>query len=195
MMHLPGLRLLNEIERVVKGLERIGLAVRGLQGEGSDAVGDMFQVSNQTTLGETEKAIVADLVERIRELVEHEQNARRRLLEDRKTCLLDQIGRSYGVLLNAHVLTSHEAVDMLSALRLGVEFQMVQNLTVGRIHEIILLTQPGHLQKMAGRAMDPDERDEIRARFIRQELSDVCLVDAGRKRRSSGRRRQVKKNA
>jgi protein arginine kinase len=193
MMHLPGLRMMNEIESVVRGLERMGLAVRGLQGEGSDAVGDMFQVSNQATMGQTETEIMGQLTVLVKELVEHERNARLRLTEQRRIYLVDQVGRAYGVLLHAHVLSSRESFDMLSALRLGVEFNLVQNLTVGQINKIMLLTQPGHLQRMAGRVMDAEERDQLRARLLREQLKDLCLAEAGRKRRSSRRVERARK--
>ena len=163
MMHLPGLRLMGEIEAVVRGLERIGLAVRGLQGEGSEAVGDLYQISNQPTLGRSESAVIGHLLDVVQELAEHEEHARQRVAEQRSAHLLDEVGRSHGVLTNAHVLSSREAVDLLSSLRLGVEFRLVQNLTVQQIHEIVLLTQPGHLQRLVDREMEGDERDEARA--------------------------------
>lgn len=175
MMHLSGLRLLNEIEPLIRGLEKIGFAVRGLLGEGTEANGNMFQVSNQSTLGENERTIIDGLTEIVMEVARHEQNARERLMESRKTYVLDQIGRAFGILTHARVLSSDEAIDLLSGLRLGVELDMLENLTVVGINAIMLLTQPGHLQKMSGKALGPRERDEARAEIVCNKLKDVII--------------------
>jgi protein arginine kinase len=177
MMHLSGLKLMNEIEPAVKGMNRIGLAVRGLLGEGTEAYGDMFQVSNQSALGESEANIIQNLVRLVQEVATHEQNARARLMEQRKTCLLDQIGRAYGILMHAQVLSSREAIDLMSILKLGVDFGIVRNLTVSRINEIILLSQPGHLQRFVRKMLSPQERDETRARIVRQKLGNVSTQE------------------
>lgn len=170
MMHLSGLRLMDEIGQVIKGLEKMGFAVRGLLGEGSEAYGNMFQISNQSTLGEREEDIISQLNEISDELVRHEQNARMRLMEGRRSYVLDQIGRAFGVLVNAHILPSREAVDLLSGIRLGVEMGLVKNLTIAQLNEILLLTQPGHLQKMEKKTLGPGERDHVRARIVRNKL-------------------------
>lgn len=175
MMHLSGLRLMDEIGPVVKGLEKMGFAVRGLLGEGSEAYGNMFQISNQSTLGETEDSIIEQLIEITDELAMHEKNARSRLMECRKPQILDQIGRAYGILTNAHVLPSREAVDLLSGLRLGVEMGLVKNLTISQINEILLMTQPGHLQKIECKNLAPDERDQVRARMVSDRLKEVII--------------------
>ena len=175
MMHLSGLRLANDAEAVIRGLERIGFTVRGLLGEGTEAYGNMFQISNQSTLGETEEAIIERLTGIASLLACHEQNARERLMEDRRIYVADQIARAFGVLMNARLLSSKEAVDLLSGLRLGVELGLVSGLTLGRINEIMLLTQPGHLQKMTGRVIDSDERDEVRAGIVRRRLKGVSI--------------------
>lgn len=173
MVHLPGLRLIGEIEQVTKGLTRMGLAVRGLLGEGSDAYGNMFQVSNQSTLGEEESAIVAKLIHVTNELVREEQNARARLMESRRAFVADQVGRAFGILTHARLLSSMDAVNLLSDLKLGVELGLVKHLTTSRIHEIILLTQPGHMQTIAGKALEVQERDETRSRLVREKLKGV----------------------
>ena len=176
MMHLSGLRLIDEIEPVMKGLDRLGIAVRGLLGEGTEAYGNICQISNHSTLGETEEAIINGLTEIAREVAGHERNARLRLLEQKERRLRDQIGRAYGVLRHAHVIRSREAIDLLAALRLGVEFDLVEGLTVSDINEIMLVTQPGHLQKVLRTTLEPDERDEARAAMIREKLNGVTLV-------------------
>jgi len=176
MVHLSGLRLTEEIDAVVKGLDKLGLVVRGLLGEGTEAYGNMFQISNQGTLGQTEPEIIDWLTKVAEEVTLHEQNARSRLAESRRSYLLDYVGRAFGNLMYARLLSSKEAVDLLSGLRLGVELEMVKGLTIGKINEIMLLTQPGHLQKISERTLDPAERDEVRARVVRQKLGKVSLA-------------------
>lgn len=176
MLHVPGLRLINEIEPIIKGLTKIGLAVRGLQGEGTEASGNMYQISNQTTLGEPEAAIIERLIQIVGEVAQHEANARIRLMENRYVHVADYVGRAFGVLSHARVLTSHEALEMLSALRLGCEVGIVRDLDLASISRLILFQLPGHLQKSEHRAIPPDERDQVRARMIRQVVSLANLV-------------------
>ena len=175
MIHMPGLRLMGEIEQVTKALTRMCFAVRGLQGEGSDAYGNMFQISNQSTLGENEKDIIDRMIRIVDEVVRQERNARARLLENRRPFVVDQVGRSFGILTHAGLMPSMEAVDLLSMLKLGVDLGLVRNLTAAAIHEIILLTQPGHMQKIAGKIVDAQERDEMRARMVKDKLRGVSL--------------------
>ena len=170
MLHLPGLRLINEIDPVIKGLSKVGLAVRGLLGEGTEAFGNMFQISNQTTLGESEDAIIRRLIQIVGEVVDHERNARARLQEQKPDVVMDRVGRAYGVLCHAHVLTSGEALDLLSALRLGVELGLIRNLDTPAINELMVLTQPGHLQKIEGVELEAGQRDIVRARIMRQSI-------------------------
>ena len=168
MLHLPGLRLTNEVDPIVKGLTKIGLAVRGLLGEGTEAAGNMFQISNQTTLGESEPAIVERLIQIVTEVAVHERNARARLMEQRQPYLRDCVGRAYGILGNVCVLSSREVLDLLSGLRLGVDMGIMGGIEAGEINRLLLQTQPGHLQRTEGRAINPDERDEVRARRVRE---------------------------
>jgi len=176
MLHLTGLRLLNEIEPVVKGLDKIGLAVRGVQGEGSDAEGNIFQVSNQATLGESETEIV-DLLGKVGdELVQHERNARARLLQDRLPFVQDYVGRALGIMSHACLLSSGEVTDLVAAVRFGVELGMVQKVSPSELNEIMLLTQPGHLQKLYERVINPEERDELRAQLVKKRIASCELV-------------------
>ena len=170
MLHLPGLVIVKEIEPVIKGLNKIGLTARGLLGEGTDAMGNMFQVSNQVTLGEAETDIIRRLQTVIGELVGHEQNARRRLIEQRPVLLRDFVGRAYGTIMHAGLLTSREALDLLSAMSLGRELDMVENLEHSVINRLIILAQPAHLQKHLRRGLDIEERDAARARLLREEF-------------------------
>ncbi|MBN1673715.1 MAG: protein arginine kinase [Kiritimatiellae bacterium] len=175
MLHLPGLVLMSEMDPIVKGLNKIGLAVRGLWGEGTEASGNIFQISNQTTLGETELAIISRLTKIVAEIIEHEKNARMRLLEGREKTVLDYVGRAFGVLSYAHVLSSKEALYLLSGLRLGSELGMIANLEDELINEIMLLAQPGHLQKIEKKTLTPQERDEVRAWVVRRKLKGVRI--------------------
>ncbi len=173
MLHLPGLGLLNETEPVTKGLVRIGFAVRGLLGEGSDASGNMFQISNQRTLGECEADIINRLSEAVAEIVGHEKNARARLIEQRREYVGDFVGRSVGILTNAHLLSSRELLDLLSGLRLGRDLGMIRNIATSTMYELILLTQPGHMLKITAKDLTPEKRDEMRAQLVRSRLAGM----------------------
>lgn len=171
MLHLPGLVLMNEISPLMKGLGKIGLAVRGLMGEGTEASGNMFQISNQMTLGESEPQIIKTIMEIVEELLEHEANARARLLDRRESLIRDHVGRAYGILCNAHILTSKEAMDLLSGLRLGVDLGILRGVERRLVDELMLLTQPGHLQRVEEKALKPKERDRVRATLVRSRLA------------------------
>jgi protein arginine kinase len=171
MLHLPALSLLDEIRPVVNGLSKIGLAVRGMWGEGSDVAGHMYQVSNQITLGKVELEIVNHLGHIIRELMEHEENARNRLLQGHRYLIEDYVGRARGVLQYARILSSKEAFEMLSALRLGVSAGLVGDVGRESIDQLFLAIQPAHLQMHAGGEMDAVERGRLRARMVRQVLN------------------------
>jgi protein arginine kinase len=175
MLNLTGLKLMQEIGPVINGLEKIGFAVRGLLGEGTEAYGDMFQVSNQSTLGESELGIISRLSTIVRQIARYERNARIRLAQERRAFLEDQVGRAYGILMHARILTSREAMDLLSGLRLGLEYNILSGLQETQINELILVTQPGHLQKMAGRELDADARDAVRASIVRERLAGVAV--------------------
>lgn len=171
MLHLPGLVLMNEMGPIIKGMGKIGLAVRGLKGEGTEANGNLFQISNQVTLGQREQDIISSLEQIVLEVVEHEKNARARLLQDQEVVARDQAGRAYGLLSNAHLLPSKEALDLLSDLRLGIELGILPRLKGLNVDELLLLTQPAHLQKIGGKRLKPKERDAARAALIRDALS------------------------
>ncbi len=171
MLHLPGLVLMNEINPIIKGVNKIGLAVRGLWGEGTEAIGNMFQISNQISLGDSEGNFVATIDQIVQEIVEHEKNARSRLLERKETIVRDHVGRAYGVLAHAHILTSKEAMDLLSGLRLGIDLGILAGMNRRVVDELLLLTQPGHMQKAEGRKLKPKDRDKARAEMVRTHLA------------------------
>jgi protein arginine kinase len=171
MLHLPGLALMNELNPVAKGLTKIGLAVRGLWGEGTEAVGNMFQVSNQITLGDREENIVHNIEQIVLELVAHEKNARARLLEKRELVLRDHVGRALGILGHAHLLDSKEALNLLSGLRLGIDLGILRGVSRQVVDQLLLLTQPAHLQQREGKLLKPKDRDRVRAELVRTQLA------------------------
>ncbi|MCK5528537.1 MAG: protein arginine kinase [Kiritimatiellae bacterium] len=177
MVHLLGMKLTGELDAALNGLSSIGLAIRGILGEGTKSFGSIFQVSNQSTLGMSEGDIIKKLDKLVRELVVHEENARARLMEQKQSYLFDHVARAFGILTHARLLSSGESIDMLSALRLGVDLGLVKNLTVSKISEIMLVTQPGHLQKEAGKVMSEEERDYLRATVVRDGVRKVKLAD------------------
>ena len=183
MLHLPGLVLINEMNRIVNGIGKIGLVVRGLWGEGTAPTGNIFQISNQVTLGQREEDIIANLEQIVSEVVEHEKNARVRLMQDREVLVRDHVGRAYGILTHAHILTSKEALDLLSGLRLGIDLQVLEGVDGRTVDELLLLTQPGHLQRIEGRKLKPKDRDEARARLVRGRLA--ASARPGHRRRKS----------
>ena len=200
MLHLPGLVLMNEINPIIKGVNKIGLAVRGLWGEGTDAAGNMFQISNQATLGETEDTIISRLEQIVLEVEEHEKHAKERLLQQKAISLRDHVGRAYGILTHACLLNSKETLDMLSALRLGIELDLLREWSASMIDELFLLIQPGHLQKVEGKIIGAEKRDLARARLIHARLTGKhveCEEQAGRQtpddrhRRKDGRRQKT----
>jgi protein arginine kinase len=171
MLHLPGLALMNEINPIMKGLTKIGLAVRGLGGEGTEATGNMYQISNQMTLGEDEATIIGNLEQIVQEIIEHERNARSRLMEKKEIVVRDHVGRALGVLSNAYILSSKEALDLLSGLRLGIDLGILKNVGRRTVDELTLVTQPGHLQRLESRALKPKDRDRVRASEVRSRLA------------------------
>ncbi len=175
MLHLMGLRLLGELEPVIRGLERMRLLVRGVCGEGSDASGQIYQISNMDTLGVEEAAIVGRVQRISAEVVRQERNARVRLMRESPLVLVDCLARALSVLKNARLLSTSEALEFLSAIRLGAAMKLCTRLLVSDVDSLILAMQPGHLQKCQGFVMTADERDEQRAVFLRRQMTGVRL--------------------
>lgn len=166
MLHLPGLILTEEIKPVINAVSKIGLTVRGLWGEGSEAAGHMFQISNQITLGKTEVEIIGHLDQIVLEVIEHEKNARLRLMDSQELRVHDHIGRAYGILANAALMNSGEALDLLSAIRLGIDLGLM-DMKRHDIDQLFVRIHPAHLQKEAGEVLSSQERDVKRAQLIR----------------------------
>jgi len=177
MVHLPALVLSEQINQVVQAVNKIGLAVRGLYGEGTEALGNLFQVSNQTTLGEREEDIIERLNKVILSIIEHERNARQMLLQKRPNTLFDHIGRGYGILRHAYSITSKEGLNLLSFIKLGIDLHVFPENWRRTIDELFMETQPAHLQKGSQAKLAADERDFVRARIVRERLTDFPKPD------------------
>ena len=173
MLHLPAMVLSDQINQVVQAVNKLGLAVRGLYGEGTEALGNVFQVSNQTTLGERESDVIERLNKVILQIIEHEENARSTLLEKKPKLVYDQVGRAYGVLTNAFTISSKEALNLLSLIRMGVDLELFAAETRGVVDELFILAQPAHVQKAAARKLTAEERDLVRAELIRGRLGSI----------------------
>lgn len=173
MLHLPGLVLSEQINPIIQSVNKLGLAVRGLYGEGTEALGNVFQVSNQMTLGESETVIVERLEKVMSQIIEHEENARQTLLEKKPKVVFNHIGRAYGILANAHSISSKEAMNLLSLLRLGIDLGLFPNTHRSLVDELFLTTQPAHLQKQLSDKLSAEERDLIRADMVRDRLKNV----------------------
>ncbi|HDS00594.1 MAG TPA: protein arginine kinase [candidate division Zixibacteria bacterium] len=173
LIHLPGLVLTHEIDKVIEEITKVGLAVRGFYGEGTEVLGNLFQISNQTTLGRREKDITDSLEQITRQLIEHEENARRILVRDAPDEIKDKIWRAYGILKYARVLTSEETMNLLSAVRLGMALGVLDMIPLTLLNEILVQAQPAHIQKVAGKNVSPSERDAKRAELIRARLSEL----------------------
>jgi len=170
MVHMPALVFTNQISKVLEAVAKLGLNVRGLYGEGTEATGNIFQISNQVSLGMSEEDII-DNIERItNQLISREEATRKTILTKNRAELVDRVSRAYGTLKNAHIITSNETVTLLSAIRLGVDLGLVKNLDRRMINELFILTQPAHLQKLENRELNPNERDIKRADLIRGKI-------------------------
>jgi len=173
MLHLPGLVLAEQINPIIQSVNKLGLAVRGLYGEGTEALGNVFQVSNQMTLGENEMTIVERLDKVLSQIIEHEENARQTLMEKKPKVVYNHIGRAYGILANAHSISSKETMNLLSLMRLGGDLGLFPGMERALVDELFILTQPAHLQRQLSDKLTPEERDLIRADMMRERLKTV----------------------
>jgi protein arginine kinase len=177
MLHLPGLVLSEEIGRVIKGVNKLSLAVRGLYGEGTEALGHLFQISNQSTLGEDEATIIKRLEGVLARTVKAEKDAREKLIEDKPTMLADQIARAHAILSQSHILTSKEALHHLSMLRLVRDLGRWSCEDEALLDMLLLEIQPAHLQLEAGKELDAHARDAMRAEITRRRLQSTAAPD------------------
>jgi protein arginine kinase len=177
MLHLPGLVLSELINQVVQAVSKIGLAVRGLYGEGTEAMGNLFQISNQTTLGEKEDEIISRLTKVIETIIQKEHDARQVLIQKKSNTLWDQIGRAYGVLTYAHAMSSKEALNLLSIIKLGIDLGAFPEDKRLAIDELFIDTQPAHLQRSSQQKLSAEERDHLRAQIVRTRLKVLPKPD------------------
>jgi len=175
MLHLPALVLSEQINQVLNAIGRMGLAVRGLYGEGTESLGNLYQISNQSTLGESEHHIIERLERVIDKVAGHETNARLKLLEDDRMMLHDKIGRSYGILRHAWLIDSKEALNHLSLIRLGANLGFFPHETVRLCDNLLMEIQPAHLQLHSGKKLSPEQRDESRGQIIRTQLQNLPM--------------------
>jgi protein arginine kinase len=171
LIHLPGLVLTKEMGKVLAGLQQMGLTYRGLYGEGSDVVGNFFQISNQTTLGKSEEELLQQLLHVVCKVIASEEDARRILLRDAGYIIEDKVWRAYGTLRYARSLTFEEAMNFLSGVRLAVGLKLISGLSVYTLNKLLIFSQLAHLSRAEGRALTESEANLVRARFVRQTLA------------------------
>lgn len=172
MMHLPALAMTNQVGRVLSSVSHLGIAVRGLYGEGTESSGNIYQLSNQVTLGRTEQDILENIKGVARQIIDQERGARGYLLRETRKQLEDRVYRAYGILANARMITSEEALRLLSDVRLGIDTNLIPGIDRKIFNELMVLTRPAYLQKLMGRELSPPERDVERASFIRERVKE-----------------------
>ena len=173
LMHLPALVLTKEIQKVFQALQKISLAVRGLYGEGSQAMGDFYQISNQVTLGKSEEQLLKNLKDTIPNIISYERKVRNALVKDNRQKLHDQVSRAFGILKTAQTISSEETMQLLSSVRMGVNLGLIDDLEVPVLNELFIHTQPAHLQKLRHTNLESAERNVARAGYIRQRLAKL----------------------
>ena len=176
MLHLPALVMTKQINKVLAAISKLSFASRGFYGEGTQASGNFYQISNQVALGQSEEDVLQNINGLIRQVIEQEEQARQALLLQNRTMLEDKIFRSYGLLSHSFVMSSQETVELLSMVRLGVDLGIITNVDRKAINDLFIMIQPAHLQKIEGKKLSAAERDKKRASLIRQKIggkSDV----------------------
>jgi len=171
MLHLPALVITRQIDRVFRSLQKISLAVRGLYGEGSQAMGDFYQISNQITLGRSEYDLIKQVAEVVPKIIDYERRARDFLIQESHENLHDRVSRAYGILRTAQTISSEETMHLLSSVRMGVNLGLIEDLEIPTVNELFIQTQPAHLQKLSGAQLDTADRNIERARFLRRHLN------------------------
>ena len=172
MLHLPALGITKQIEKVFRALQKINLVVRGLYGEGSRASGDLYQISNQVTLGKSEGRVLQEIREVIAMILQYERQARQVLLKERKQAEQDRVARALGTLGSATMITAEETMELLSSVRLGIHLNLIDDIPARAVNELFIHTQAAHLQKLMGQALDGEERNAARAKYLRNKLRE-----------------------
>lgn len=172
MLHLPGLAMVDQIKQVLSALTHVGINIRGLYGEGTESLGNIYQISNQVTLGRSEEDLTNNLKSICRQVIEQERNVREALLKESKLQLEDRICRSYGILSEARLISTQEALKLLSDVRMGVELGIIPGINKTGVKELLFLIRTSILQKIFNQEMAPAERDYHRAMIIREKLKE-----------------------
>lgn len=170
MLHLPAVVMSGELEKVVRAVLKISLAVRGLYGEGTQATGDFYQISNRVTLGVSEAEVLERLSSVVPQIVLYERRAREALLRESRASVEDRVWRAHGLLTSARRMSTEEALQLLSPVRMGVHVGILPGLSIDTVNRVFLLVQPAHLQKLQGAELSGEERSVVRADFLRSEL-------------------------
>jgi protein arginine kinase len=171
MLHLPALAITRQIEMVFKSLHKINLAVRGLYGEGSQATGDFYQISNQVTLGQTEEELAKKVADVVPVLIDYERQARDFLIRESNEKLHDRVSRAFGILRTAQTISSEETMHLLSSVRMGINLGLIDDLEIPTVNKLLIHTQPAHLQKLSGSELDKSDRNIERATYLRRHLN------------------------
>ncbi|MGQ9575153.1 MAG: protein arginine kinase [Thermoguttaceae bacterium] len=171
MLHLPALVLTRQVEKLFRGLQKINLAVRGLYGEGSQAMGDFYQISNQISLGKSEDELIKQVEETVPTIIHWERKAREFLVREGQENLHDRVSRAYGILRTAQTISSEETMHLLSSVRMGVNLGLIEDLEIPKVNQLFIHTQPAHLQKISGSELDTADRNIERARYLRRHLN------------------------
>jgi len=170
MLHLPALVITQQIDKVFRSLQKMGLAVRGLYGEGSQAMGDFYQISNQLTLGRSEVELIRQVAEIVPVIIDYERQARTFLVKESRKDLHDRVSRAFGILLTAQTISTEETLHLLSSVRLGINLGLIEDIELPTINKLFIHTQPAHLQKLRGMEMDTAGRNAERASFLQAHL-------------------------
>ena len=171
MLHLPALVITRQIDKLFRSLQKISLVVRGLYGEGSQAMGDFYQISNQITLGRGEPDLVKQVGDVVPTIIDYERKAREFLIRESQENLHDRVSRAYGILRTAQTISSEETMHLLSSVRMGVNLGLIHDLEIPTVNKLFIYTQPAHLQKLTGGELDSADRNIERARYLRRHLN------------------------
>jgi protein arginine kinase len=170
MLHLPALVITRQIDKVFRSLQKISLAVRGLYGEGSQAMGDFYQISNQITLGRTEQQLIEQVGDVVPVLIDYERRARDYLVRESRNDLRDRVSRAYGILCNAQTISSEETMHLLSSVRMGINLGLIEDIAIPTVNQLFIHTQPAHLQKIRGIELGTADRNIERAVYLQRHL-------------------------
>ena len=170
MVHLPALKITGSIEKVLRAVNNFGVNIRGIYGENSKSLGDMFQISNEQTLGMSENEITENLRIIVEKIIKQERTARKYLSKN-AIKLEDKIYRSYGILANCRKINLTETLELLSSVKLGTDLGILKELTDFKVLKLYILTKPANLQKYIGKPLEEDEQDIKRAELIKEIIS------------------------